>query len=392
MEWIPGCLATVPRQPHGMKTPTARLMVGASEHCADLLYATGMFVPDPFVWLESSGRTCAMFSALEVDRARSEARVDEVIDQGVVEAMVQRKPKNSSARFLWVLDGLLTQRGSRAVVVPDWTPAALVEFLRGRGRTVRVSTKPFFPEREIKKPHEIAAITRGQRQAEAGMKRAFEILRAAKVDGKRRLRWSGAVLTSERLRGEIDAAVVRAGGLPARTIVAGGLQACDPHESGHGPLRAHEAIILDIFPRDQSSGYFGDLTRTVVKGKASEALRRQFRTVLAGQKLALSEMKAGVDGGRLHRRVKDFFTAQGYPTEQRDGRWVGFFHGTGHSLGLEIHESPRFAAGKFKAGQVMTVEPGLYDPAVGGVRIEDLVVIRSGGVENLTRCPKILEL
>jgi Xaa-Pro aminopeptidase len=108
--------------------------------------------------------------------------------------------------------------------------------------------------------------------------------------------------------------------------------------------------------------------------------------------MALRAMKPGVDGAKLHAAVKDFFTAKGYPTELREGRWVGFFHGTGHSLGLEIHEPPRFAAGKFKVGQVMTVEPGIYDPAVGGVRIEDLVVLVPGGIRNLTRCPKFLEL
>lgn len=375
-----------------MRSSQARLMVGASEHCADLLYATGMFVPDPFVWLEISGRSCAMFSALEVDRARSQARVDEVIDQSEMEKHLKRQPSDAAERFLLALEALLRRRRVRRLAVPDWTPAGVVEFLRAEGVRVEVSREPFFPEREIKTKEEIAAITRGQRQAEAGMARAFEVLRAAKPGRGKRLRWADRPLTSERLRGEIDAAVVRAGGLPARTIVAGGLQACDPHECGHGPLRADEAIILDIFPRDQASGYYGDLTRTVVKGRASEALRRQYLTVKAGQAMALRGMKPGVDGAKLHAAVKDFFTAKGYPTELREGRWVGFFHGTGHSLGLEIHEPPRFAAGKFKVGQVMTVEPGIYDPAVGGVRIEDLVVLVPGGIRNLTRCPKFLEL
>jgi Xaa-Pro aminopeptidase len=130
----------------------------------------------------------------------------------------------------------------------------------------------------------------------------------------------------------------------------------------------------------------------VVKGKASESLRKQYDTVLTGQKKALKAMKAGCDGGRLHQQVKDYFTAEGYPTEQRNGRWVGFFHGTGHSLGLEIHEAPRFSAGKFKIGQAMTVEPGLYYPETGGVRIEDLVIVTRTGIKNLTRTPKFLEL
>jgi Xaa-Pro aminopeptidase len=374
------------------KASPARLMVGASEHCADLLYATRFFVPDPFIWLQIGKKTFGVFSTLEVDRARKTARVDEVVEQSLLETRLKRPPADATERFFLVVDSLLRAYRIREVEVPGWTEAALVEFLRGEKFRVAVSKNGFFPGREIKTPEEIRWVTRGQRQAEAGMERAFEVLRASVIGPRRQLRWNNQILTSEILRGEIDAAVVRSGGLPARTIVAGGLQGCDPHESGHGPLKAHEAIILDIFPRDQASGYFGDLTRTVVKGKASESLRKQYDTVLAGQKMALKAMKAGCDGGRLHQKVKDFFTSEGYPTEQRNGRWVGFFHGTGHSLGLEIHEAPRFSAGKFKAGQAMTVEPGLYFPETGGVRIEDLVIITRTGVQNLTRTAKFLEL
>ena len=114
--------------------------------------------------------------------------------------------------------------------------------------------------------------------------------------------WSGRTLTSEILRAEIDSAILRAGGLPANTIVAGGDQACDPHERGSGPLKANSLIILDIFPRDAMSGYFGDMTRTVVRGRASEAQRRLWETVSEGQALALKKMKPGVDGLKFIRK------------------------------------------------------------------------------------------
>lgn len=151
-------------------------------------------------------------------------------------------------------------------------------------------------------------------------------------------------------------------------------------------------IILDVFPRHAASGYFGDMTRTVVRGKASDAQRALWETVLAGQELALSTMKPGVEGKRVHERVQKLFTERGYPTEQRDGRWTGFFHGTGHGLGLELHEAPRFGATRFKAGQVFTVEPGLYYPGLGGARIEDVVVVTKDGVQNLCKFPKQLEV
>jgi Xaa-Pro aminopeptidase len=194
------------------------------------------------------------------------------------------------------------------------------------------------------------------------------------------------------LRAEIDSAILRAGGLPANTIVAGGDQACDPHERGFGPLKANSLIILDIFPRAAKSGYFGDMTRTVVRGRANEAQRKLWQTVREGQELALRKMKPGVDGLDLHNEVKRYFTDRGFPTEVRDGRQVGFFHGTGHGLGLEIHEFPRFQKTVFKPGQVLTVEPGLYYPGVGGARIEDVAVVTKSGNRLLSRFEKRLEI
>ena len=227
---------------------------------------------------------------------------------------------------------------------------------------------------------------------EAGMARAMEVLSASKPGAGKKLSWSGKTLTSEILRAEIDSAILRAGGLPANTIVAGGDQACDPHERGSGPLKADSLIILDIFPRDAKSGYFGDMTRTIVRGRASEEQRRLWETVREGQALALKKMKPGVDGLKLHNEVKQFFTDRGFPTEVRDGRQVGFFHGTGHGLGLEIHEFPRFQKTVFKPGQALTVEPGLYYPGIGGVRIEDVVVVTKTGTRVLSRFEKRLEI
>ncbi|MDP9291603.1 MAG: aminopeptidase P family protein, partial [Verrucomicrobiota bacterium] len=225
-----------------------------------------------------------------------------------------------------------------------------------------------------------------------GMKRAMEVLRASEIGKKNVLRWAGKNLTSEILRAEIDTAILRAGGLPAYTIVAGGEQACDPHERGSGPLRANELIIIDIFPRDVNSSYFGDMTRTVVRGRASEIQRRLWETVKRGQEFALKSMQPGKSGKAVHEAVKKMFADAGFPTEVRDGRNVGFFHGTGHGLGLEIHEEPRFAKTNFKIGQVLTVEPGLYYPGIGGARIEDVATVTKTGARVLSRFPKVLEL
>src|SRR5437763_16286690 len=115
----------------------------------------------------------------------------------------------------------------------------------------------------------------------------MEILKSSKVVAEKKSKCSDKTLTSEILRAQIDSAIWRAGGVPTNTIVAGGDQACDPHERGFGPLRADSLIILDIFPRDGKTGYWGDMTRTVVRGRASQQQRKLWETVKAGQALAL---------------------------------------------------------------------------------------------------------
>jgi Xaa-Pro aminopeptidase len=257
---------------------------------------------------------------------------------------------------------------------------------------VTISDKPFFPERARKAKDEIAALQIALRVAEKGLRRGIDVLKASKADKRGFLQWSGLPLTSERLRAEMDTAVLHAGGSPGDTIVAGGLQGCDPHERGHGPLRANEAIVLDIFPRHARNFYYGDLTRTVVKGRASDALRAQYAAVQEGKRWVIKQMREGADGLALQKQLIERFTAAGFPTEQRDGRWVGMFHGVGHGLGLDLHESPRFAAGKLFEGLSITVEPGLYYPGVGGVRIEDVVIVGKTGVRNLTKFEEELEL
>jgi Xaa-Pro aminopeptidase len=194
------------------------------------------------------------------------------------------------------------------------------------------------------------------------------------------------------VRAEADSTVLRAGGIPEGTIVAGGRQACDPHERGHGRLRAHELIILDIFPRDAHTGFFGDLTRTVVRGRANEAQRQLWETVCAAQRMAIRAIKPRAKGAAVHKAVQEFFVARGYPTERRDGRWTGFFHGTGHGLGLDLHEEPRLGVTTFRPGQVFTVEPGLYYPEIGGARHEDVVTVTASGCRLLSRLRVPLEL
>ncbi|HUB67225.1 MAG TPA: M24 family metallopeptidase [Candidatus Methylacidiphilales bacterium] len=367
--------------------PPSRLMYAASGSDADMLYATGFFADDPFLWWETRGKTHIALSPLEIDRARPVARVSQVHAVGEFVPAAARDRSTTAA--------IVAMAGRYRVgsfLVPEQFPAGLLEKLRRTGLKITVSEEPFFPQRWRKTKEEIAALSAALRVAETGLRRGINVLKASRSDRRGFLKWGGVALTSERLRAEMDSAVLHAGGSPANTIVAGGDQGCDPHERGHGPLRAHEAIVLDIFPRHAGNHYFGDLTRTVARGRASDALRKQYATVREGKRWVMKQMRAGADGAALQEELIGRFKAAGYPTEQRRGRWVGMFHGVGHGLGLDLHETPRFAAGKLFPGLSITVEPGLYYPGVGGVRIEDVVIVGPAGVRNLTKFEEELEL
>jgi Xaa-Pro aminopeptidase len=318
--------------------------------------------------------------------------VDDVVSYSELEKEAQGIKKQKPA-YAKVAAEFLKKLGARRVLTPADFPLGLARALKKENIRVEPVKGSFWPGRVIKTRQEIEALEAALRIAEAGMARGHDVLKAATVRKDGRLSWRRRVLTAEILRMEMEIAVVRAGG-EARgdTIVACGELACDPHERGSGLLFANQLIILDIFPRDARSGYFGDLTRTVVRGTANEAQRRLWETCLSGQERAFQALKPGAKGSEIHEDVKEFFAGSGYPTEIKGGRWQGFFHGTGHGLGLEIHEEPRFAATTFRPGQVFTVEPGIYWPGVGGVRHEDVVVITAKNHRLMSNFPKQLEI
>jgi len=377
-----------------MKLSENLLMVADSEHDANMLYAVGMFVPDPFIYLRIRGRQYVVMSDLEIDRARRTAANCRVLSLSGYQNQL-REAGVKKPGYAQVIQSILREKRVRQVVVPENFPLGLATELNRLRISVKVRRGSFFAAREQKLPSEVRKISAALAMAEVGMAEAMQVLRASKISRDQKITYHHVALTSEKLRSVIDTAVLQASGLPANTIVAGGRQGCDPHERGFGPLRANEPIIIDIFPRSQKTGYFGDITRTVVRGRASEGVRKLYDTVWRGQRLAFGKMRAGIRTKEIHQAVQEFFEQQGYLTGKRNGRMQGFFHGTGHGLGLEIHEAPRMgiqSTDKLKAGQVVTVEPGLYYPELGGVRLEDVAVVTNNGARNLTRFEKVLEV
>jgi Xaa-Pro aminopeptidase len=372
----------------------ARLIVAASETDANLLYATRFFAPDPFIFLIHRRKKILVMNDLEIDRARQQARADVVLSRSQLENQLKEKRRRLIDTAA-VLHLLFSSKKIRSLLVPYDFPAGLGEQLRQKGLRIKVKPHPFFEEREFKSPDEIREIERALRASEAAMETAIQVIRESRIRPDRMLAWEGTKLTSELLKQRIASTILERGGIASHTIVACGEQGCDPHQEGTGPLKANQPIIIDIFPRSQKSGYWGDITRTVVKGKASAPLKSMFHAVLQGQEIALKQIRAGVQGKEIHQSILNYFHQQGFETGCKNGRMQGFFHGTGHGVGLEIHEPPRISprgTDLLKAGHVVTVEPGLYYSGVGGVRLEDLVVVTASGHRNLTRFPKYLEI
>ncbi len=369
----------------------AILMIANSEVDSNLYYATKFLAPDPFVFVQADGKKAVVMSDLELDRAKAQARVDEVLSYSAIEERV--KAKAAEPKLIDVVDAVLKERGIHALLVPGDFGFRHAEELRRRGYAIKTKAEPFFEERVIKSDEEIAAITQTQRATEAAVSAAVEVIRESTIK-KDELHWRDGVLTAEAIKKIINVKLMEMDCIAQHTIVACGTQGCDPHDEGSGPIRPNQSIVMDVFPRSAKTRYFADMTRTVVKGRAPEPLKKLYDTVRRAQEEGIGMVREGAEGQAIHGRITAIFEESGYRTGPKNGRMQGFFHGTGHGVGLDIHEPPRIskAPWKLRAGEVVTVEPGLYYPEIGAVRIEDLVVVTRSGCLNLTHFPKVLEL
>jgi len=370
----------------------AELIIASTDN-ADMYYATRFVVPDSFIFIRIRSKSTIIMSDLEIDRARQQAQVNEVRSFSELAKVMRNGKRKWPPTMAHVAAFFLRAKQIKKLRVPADFPIAYADALRSLGFNISPSVGPFFKQRIIKTKDEISAIEKTQRCTEAIMRAAIDMIRKATIRGAF-LYHGTKKLTSESVQRRIDEVALSLNCLALHTIVSSGKQTCDPHQVGYGPLPAHQAIILDIFPRSLKTFYFADMTRTIVRGKASKALKRLYRTVKRGQDIGLSMVREGVNGKSVHTAITQYFKKEGYETGSKNGRMQGFFHGTGHGLGLEVHEAPRvsFAEERLRAGMVVTVEPGLYYPNIGGVRLEDLVLVEKRGNRDLTRCSRVLEV
>jgi Xaa-Pro aminopeptidase len=340
---------------------------------------------------DGSGAIHLLVSSLEYGRAKKEsnaASVSRLVDYDYRDRVDANGPIGGRAR---TVAAFLGDHDVGSVAAPADFPLGVADALREAGVAVEADeTDVVTGIRATKTPEEIDHIREAQRANEAAMAAAERLIREASVDTDGELRHGDATLTAERVKEEIEITLLRHGCALDETIVACGADAADPHDRGSGPLRADEAIIVDIFPRSKATKYHADMTRTFVRGDPSDELRRRFETTDEARRAALAALGPGVTGSEVHDAVCDVYEEAGYPTLRSDPETeVGFIHSTGHGVGLDVHERPRVSPDgeELKPGHVITIEPGLYDPSVGGVRIEDLVVVTDEGYENLTDYP-----
>jgi Xaa-Pro aminopeptidase len=365
------------------------IVIISSEIDSNLYYATRFAAPDPFIFVQTEAEKIMVMSDLELDRARSQARVDTILSYSAYEGRARQKGIDAPSASD-ILDLVLRERSIRSLLVPGNFGIEYADYLRAKGYTIAFKREPFFEARMVKSEEEIEAIGATQRATEQAVGAAISAIGAAKVEDDGLLYLDGERLTAEMLKKIMHATLMERECAAQHTIVAPGLQGVDPHHHGNGPLRANESIVIDVFPKSERTRYFADMSRTVVKGKASLKLRAMYRAVLNAQERGMELIRDGADGKAVHTEVNSVLEKDGFTTGVIGGRMQGFFHGTGHGVGLDIHEPPRInkSGGILRTGHVVTVEPGLYYLDAGAVRVEDLVVVTTAGCRNLTNFPK----
>ena len=363
-------------------------LIDADSEDADQYYLSGFDAPDPFVTLYDGEVRLLFTRSLEYGRAKKEARaatIERGSDYGYSEKAQEYGPQEARSR---VLAEFCAEYGVESVATPPRFPLQTADGLREQGMTVTADDSGAVTEvRATKTGEEVEHIRDAQQANEAAMARAEGLLSSAEANSDGELVLDGEVLTSERVTEEIEVSLLRHGCALDETIVACGADAADPHDRGSGPLLADEPIIIDIFPRNKASRYHADMTRTFCHGEASERLEEWFELTDRAREAAIEAVEPGVEASAVHGAACDVYEDADLPTLRADPTTeTGFIHSTGHGVGLDVHELPSIAesGGTLEPGHIITIEPGLYDPEVGGVRIEDLLVVTEDGYENLT--------
>lgn len=366
------------------------MMAGPAVSTTDIRYLSGFTAGDPFWFLQTPTQNYLVVSPMEKGRATLESKPETIVLAWMDLSLREDQPPTLVNQAV----GLLKKVNLENVAVPKDFPVSIYNELKKKGVKLFVLETPTAPQRNIKSADELVKLRESQRAAVAATQSAIELIASSEPGKGGMLYTDKEVLTSERVRRQVHHVLLDHDCAGIGTIIAGGDQAVDCHHPGSGPLYAGQAIVMDIFPRSERHGYWGDMTRTVCRGPASKELKRLYNTVKTAQLNALKMVRPGVEADSIHQYIVAFFKDHGYETGVLNGHNQGFIHGTGHGVGLDIHEQPSVSNAKIvlEPGHVITIEPGLYYLGLGGVRIEDTVEVVEDGFRFLAPCPKKFEI
>jgi Xaa-Pro aminopeptidase len=388
------------RKPPADRSALPLLFFADGYRFPDVYHTTKFLAPDPIIALEDVEELVIVASSLEEGRARKESRATTIVNMNEYGAQELSGRGIAGAEF-WatIMKRFLDERGLKRVAVAPYFPLAEADRLREMGIDLVIANE-LRERRRTKRPDEIEAIEAAQRATEEAWREGVDAIRRSKARADRTLELDGTVFTAERLRAIVESALLERGYASDGAICAPGAQAADPHQIGTGPLHEGEPIVMDIFPQHKRTRYWADMTRTISKGEPPAEIRKIYEVVKRAQDAGIKALRAGVTGREVHELVEDIIWQAGYDTlrpgqkkDPSDPTPRGFIHSTGHGVGLEIHEAPAIARSgttPLLAGDVVTIEPGVYDPVIGGVRLEDMLVVTDSGARNLTQAPREL--
>jgi Xaa-Pro aminopeptidase len=371
-----------------MSAPRPIVLIPSGGEDADFIYATGFSVEQAIYVRFADGDDVLATTPLEIDRARAQSSAKRILLDP--DAYIHNAWSRLAAR-------LLRERGFEAARVSPRLQSGYLEELRAEGLEIEVDRTLFEVERRHKTPREARLIREAQQGAEAAVVAVVRELAGAEVkDG---VLWSaGNPLTSERLYARAQLALGERGFTCPDMIIAGSPECAMPHFRGEGAIKANAPVIIDIFPSGRTSHYYGDLTRTVVVGEIPEEFSRMHAAVLQAMDAGIESIRVSVTGGEVNNSVCQVLVDRGFGTstpgfEGPDGV-AKMSHGTGHGVGLDVHEKPSLRLlddTPLLEGDVVTVEPGLYLLGLGGVRVEDTGMVTRNGFENFTTLTRSLD-
>jgi Xaa-Pro aminopeptidase len=372
----------------------AKICAGVPAMNNTLLWRIRFMVGDPVAMLElpdgDGTRSILLLRDIEMQRARKSANVDQVgcpadfTPEGGLSGDRETATAQAAAECL-------RREGVTDVVADRSLPFIFAEFLSRAGVTVSCDTELWVADRRQKNEEEIEHLRQSQHVTEQAMQFACEMIASAEARSGGVLYRDGSPLTSERVRTAIDHFLMDQAFTNPTSIVAGGPQGADCHDIGSGDLLTGLPVIVDIFPRSRRTLYWGDCTRTVVHGDIPDEIKAMHAAVRKAKAAGVDATAPGVTGEQVHRATIDVIQENGFsvglPDDQSPDSYCAMTHGTGHGVGLDVHEPPLLdmKGPELLVGDVLTIEPGLYRRDMGGVRVEDMVVATKDGCINLNK-------